>query len=195
MNEQKRNAERRTYHFIYRTTRIRDGRYYVGMHSTDSLTDGYMGSGTKITRSLKKHGRDAHKFEILEQLPDRKSLIAREEEIVSEELLKDPQCMNLMKGGTAGPYPNLSISLGKMGKPKSPEHRAAISATLKGRSRPDVSAALKGRKRPDISARKKGKTMSLEQRALISATLKGRPSPFKGLKRGKYKSRKVQDAN
>ena len=71
------------------------------MHSTDSLGDMYMGSGRKITRSLKKHGREAHRFEILEHLPDRKSLIAREEEMITEDMLSDPLCMNLMRGGEA----------------------------------------------------------------------------------------------
>ncbi len=64
MSSQKRNADRRANHFIYRTTRNVDGRYYIGMHSTDDLNDGYMGSGIKITRSLKKYGKENHKFEI-----------------------------------------------------------------------------------------------------------------------------------
>lgn len=35
----------RKYHYIYKITRNQDGKFYVGMHSTDDLDDGYFGSG------------------------------------------------------------------------------------------------------------------------------------------------------
>lgn len=90
------------YHYIYKTTNLKNGKYYVGMHSTDDLEDGYMGSGKRLRRSLKKHGREIFKFEILEFFSDRKSLIEREKELVNEELLKDSSSMNLKKGGEGG---------------------------------------------------------------------------------------------
>lgn len=37
-------AVRRKYHFIYKITRLDNNRYYIGMHSTDNLDDGYFGS-------------------------------------------------------------------------------------------------------------------------------------------------------
>lgn len=91
-------ADKRKYHYIYKITRD-DGRYYIGMHSTDDLEDGYFGSGKKITRSIKKHGKESHHKEILEFLPDRNSLAAREKQIVCEQLLKDAMCMNIAGGG------------------------------------------------------------------------------------------------
>jgi len=52
--------------------------------------------------SINKHGKENHSFEILEFLPTRLELKAREEEIVNETLLADPMCMNLQLGGGGG---------------------------------------------------------------------------------------------
>jgi hypothetical protein len=93
-----RRAELRNYHYIYKITRD-DGKYYIGMHSTDDLEDSYFGSGKKITRSIKRHGIEKHSKEILEFLSSRKELKERERVLVNEELLSDPMCMNLALGG------------------------------------------------------------------------------------------------
>lgn len=94
-------ADKRTHHYIYKITRF-DGKFYIGMHSTNDLEDGYFGSGKLITRSIKKHGKENHLKEILEYLPTRKALKLREKEIVNEELLGDKKCMNLKLGGEGG---------------------------------------------------------------------------------------------
>ena len=91
-------ADKRRYHYIYKITRD-DGQYYIGMHSTDDLDDGYFGSGKLITRSIKKHGREKHKKEILAFLPSREALRNREEQLVTEEVVNDPLCMNIATGG------------------------------------------------------------------------------------------------
>ena len=92
-------ADKRKYHYIYKITRIFDDKFYIGMHSTDNLEDGYFGSGKLLWHSINKHGKDKHRKEILEYLPDRKSLSAKEKEIVNIELLEDKRCMNLIVGG------------------------------------------------------------------------------------------------
>lgn len=92
------------YHFIYKTTCKVNGKFYYGMHSTDSLDDGYVGSGTRLWHAIKKHGRENFSIEILEFLPDRESLKKREAELITEEMLKDPMCMNLKLGGDGGWY-------------------------------------------------------------------------------------------
>lgn len=86
------------YHYIYKITRF-DGKYYIGRRSTDDLDDGYFGSGVYIRNSVKRYGKDAHKKEILEFCEDKQKLILREAEIVTEEIVNDPLCMNLTKGG------------------------------------------------------------------------------------------------
>ena len=94
-------ADKRKYHYIYRITRD-DGRYYIGMHSTDDLEDGYFGSGKLITRSIKKHGIERHRKEILEFLPDRAALKQREKQLLSEDVRTDKACMNIAPGGGGG---------------------------------------------------------------------------------------------
>jgi hypothetical protein len=98
-----RQAARRKFHYIYKITRNDgSGKYYIGMHSSDSLDDGYFGSGKIITASIKKHGMEKHTKEILEFLPTREALKLREKELVNEELLGDKRCMNLKLGGEGG---------------------------------------------------------------------------------------------
>lgn len=90
------------YHYIYKTTCLVTGRFYVGMHSTDDLEDGYLGSGKRLGYSRKKHGDNQHIKVILEMLPSREALKLREKELVNSDLLKHPQCMNLQEGGGGG---------------------------------------------------------------------------------------------
>jgi len=92
----------RNIHYIYKTTCNVTGRYYIGMHSTCNLEDGYMGSGLRLRRSLRKYGVENHTKEILEYLKTREDLILREIEIVTKELIADDKCMNLKEGGQGG---------------------------------------------------------------------------------------------
>jgi hypothetical protein len=93
-------ADQRKFHIIYKTTCKVTGKWYIGMHSTDDLMDGYIGSGTYLWKSIKKHGKNEHVCEVLEYLPTRKALSEREEQIVSKETIADPMCMNFRTGGT-----------------------------------------------------------------------------------------------
>lgn len=94
--------KQKKYHYTYKTTCDVSGRYYVGMHSTDDLDDGYLGSGKRLWYSINKHGKDNHRLEILEFFDSREKLRVREAELVDEDMLQDPMCMNLMPGGEGG---------------------------------------------------------------------------------------------
>lgn len=87
------------YHYIYKITCLKNNRYYIGMHSTDNLDDGYFGGGKRIKNSVKKHGKDAHRKDILEFFESREELVNREIELVDEQLINDPMCMNIKLGG------------------------------------------------------------------------------------------------
>jgi len=90
------------WHYIYKITCLKNSRYYIGMHSTSNLEDGYFGGGKRIKNSVKKHGKELHYKEILEFLDNRELLKNREIELVNRELLNDPLCINLQLGGGGG---------------------------------------------------------------------------------------------
>jgi hypothetical protein len=125
-------ASRRKYHYIYKTTCIITNKFYIGMHSTDNLEDGYIGSGKRLWYSINKHGKDNHVCEILEFLPDRSSLKIREKQIVNEELLGNEMCMNIMEGGGGG-----FISKEQQAKRSSVAGKAAIPILKELRNNPE----------------------------------------------------------
>lgn len=95
-------SENKKFHYIYKTTNVLDNKFYVGAHSTNDLEDDYLGSGTRLWRSIRKHGKENFKKEILEYYSSREELMKREKEFVNEELLKEELCMNLKPGGNGG---------------------------------------------------------------------------------------------
>ena len=90
------------YHYIYKTTCNVNGKYYIGMHSTENLDDGYLGSGRRLWNSINYHGKENHKKEIIEFCLNREDLKQKEKEIVNVELINDHFCMNLQLGGGGG---------------------------------------------------------------------------------------------
>lgn len=89
----------RTYNYLYRIENLVNGNYYIGVHRTDNLNDGYMGSGLVLKRAFKKHGIENFKKEILEFHDSYEELLKREKEIVNLKLLNDKKCYNSKEGG------------------------------------------------------------------------------------------------
>lgn len=173
----KRN-EQKKYHFIYKVVRDFDQKYYLGMHSTDNLDDGYLGSGTLLWHSIKKHGRECHHLYIVEFLPDRRSLSAREKQVVNEEVVNDPMSFNLRVGGNGG---DVTYSSG----PLTEEHKQKVSAALKGKKKPEgfgkkISIALTGKKLSEehkaaCSASHLGKKLSEDHKKAQGLGRRGKP--------------------
>jgi len=90
------------WHFVYRTTNKVNGKYYIGVHSTWKLDDGYLGSGKRLGYSIKKHGRENFECEIIQFFESHEEALLKERELVNEQLLRDPMCMNLRIGGEGG---------------------------------------------------------------------------------------------
>jgi len=87
------------YHYFYKITNNLNNHFYYGVHSTDNLEDGYMGSGTRLHYAYKKYGIENFTKEILKFFDTREKANEYEAEIVNEELIKDENCYNVVKGG------------------------------------------------------------------------------------------------
>ena len=94
--------ENKRFHFTYKTTNLINNRYYLGMHSTNRVDDGYLGSGKRLYYELNKYGKNNFKFEILEQFDSREELVQAEISLITEHDLKNPNCLNLKQGGSGG---------------------------------------------------------------------------------------------
>lgn len=119
-------VEKRKFHYIYKTTCLVTGKYYIGMHSTDNLDDGYIGSGKRLRYSIRKYGIELHRKEILEFHDSRVALAKREAELIAPILLVDQNCMNLKHGGEGGQTSDVAQR-----NWQSPEYRLNHNVALK----------------------------------------------------------------
>lgn len=143
-------ASQRKHHIVYRTTCVITGRFYIGLHSTDDLNDGYVGSGQRLWRSIKKHGKENHVCEILEHFMTREAAAEREKELIQKFWKVNSLCLNLGPGG-----------LGYTDRPPTrDETRAKLSKSLIGKKRTDETrarmsaAARKTQMLPEVRAKK-----------------------------------------
>lgn len=86
-------------HYFYKITNLINNHFYYGIHSTNNINDGYMGSGSRLHRAYKKYGIENFQKEILKYFDTREELAQYEAKIVNEELIADPNCYNIQGGG------------------------------------------------------------------------------------------------
>jgi len=87
------------YHYFYKITNNLNGHFYYGVHNTNNLDDGYMGSGTRLHYAYKKYGIENFTKEILKFFDTSKDAFEYEAEVVNEDLIKDDNCYNIKQGG------------------------------------------------------------------------------------------------
>jgi|APGre2960657404_1045060.scaffolds.fasta_scaffold116834_2 hypothetical protein len=160
-----------THHIVYKTTNIVNDKIYIGVHSTNTLDDGYLGSGTELLRSIKKHGKEIFSREILFNFDTRQQAVDQEVELVTEAFVARADTYNLLPGGASSGSGGIC----------SEETRQKISAANKNPSdetRQRMSAAAKNRKpfteehRQRMSKVRTGKTHSEETKRKMSAANK-----------------------
>lgn len=93
---------KKVYHFLYKTECKITNKYYIGVHSTDNLNDGYLGSGKLILESIKKYGKENHTIEVIKFFSNKKDKFKSEKEFITRDMLNDSMCLNISYGGYGG---------------------------------------------------------------------------------------------
>ena len=172
--------------FVYCWTR-RNGEWYYGIH-TGSFDDGYTGSGVKFKNKYCNSCQSEWSRTILFR-GSREECLEFEKELVTPEMLLQPDCLNLMEGGLGGamsPEVEEKRVANMKNVPKSEAHKAKLSSirtgtkgTLTGNEAKRLGQT--GRKHSDESKAKRslslsGRTLSEEHRRNISIAARRRNS-------------------
>jgi hypothetical protein len=87
-------------HYLYKIKNKLNGKIYIGIHSTENIDDGYMGSGKLIVKSIKKYGKDNFTKTILEYCDSRESVIELEKKVVNQKFVDRRDTYNTTIGGS-----------------------------------------------------------------------------------------------
>lgn len=89
---------------IYKITNQLNSKYYIGKHQTENINDSYYGSGKAIKAAIKKYGKENFKKEILFVFDNELEMNQKERELITEEVVNDPNSYNCGIGGEGGPH-------------------------------------------------------------------------------------------
>lgn len=121
--------------YLYKIENVLNGKYYVGVHKTSKLDDGYFGSGKRLHQAILKHGIENFKKTILQFFDNESDMFDAEASIVNEEFVRDRQTYNMKVGGNGGwSYVHENgLNKGFTGKTHSAETRKRLSEVASGR--------------------------------------------------------------
>jgi hypothetical protein len=126
--------------YLYKIENLLDGKYYVGVHKTSNLEDGYFGSGKRLHQAIAKHGIENFRKTILEFFDREEDMFAAETSIVNEEFVNDKQTYNMKVGGNGGwSYVHeRGLNRGFTGKKHSKETKKILSELAAGREASEI---------------------------------------------------------
>lgn len=86
-------------HIGYLTLHIPSGRFYIGIHSTQKLDDGYLGSGADLIKAIRANGPDQFRRFDIARFDNRADASDWEAAVVTPEVVANPMSFNLIVGG------------------------------------------------------------------------------------------------
>lgn len=121
--------------FLYKTTNVINGKIYIGVHKTENMDDGYLGSGIILNKAIRKHGKENFIREEIEFFDNFDEAFEMERKIVTEEFISRTDNYNVKVGGQGG----FDEAMQERGREKyrerlrnDPEFREYISKVRKG---------------------------------------------------------------
>lgn len=90
------------YHFFYFLVLLLNGKYrgiYGGVHSTNNLNDGYLGSGTYVSEFKKLYGKESFLKFNTKFFKTREQALQYEKKVVNNEWVKSNYTLNKTAGG------------------------------------------------------------------------------------------------
>lgn len=88
------------YHYVYLTTNIVNGKQYIGDHSSNFLTDSYIGSGRPLFKNaLQLHGKENFTKKILEYFLTKEDAFIAQEKYIKEYNTLSPNGYNISPFG------------------------------------------------------------------------------------------------
>jgi len=120
------------FYTLYKSTNLKNKKFYIGVHATDDpnfgtieYIDKYCGSGDYIWRALRKYGRKIFDVEVIAYFDSEKNAYLAEAELVTEKWLEEHKgkVYNIVPGGKGG--------FGKISRPRDEETKQQISNTIR----------------------------------------------------------------
>jgi group I intron endonuclease len=90
------------FYYLYEVRNKLNGKIYVGVHKTENMDDGYMGSGKVIKTAIEKYGIENFTKTILQQFSTEEEMFYAEKQLVNDQFLLREDVYNLRRGGTGG---------------------------------------------------------------------------------------------
>jgi Putative endonuclease segE, GIY-YIG domain/NUMOD3 motif len=171
------------YGHVYLTENLINGKTYIGKHRAKNTDDAnYLGSGTAIKYAIKKYGAASFRRKIISIADSKEELNVLEIAVIAEHDAVQSRSYYMRAGGSDGAHPPCSVEhlenyaaktrlrwqnmspeqraeIGDrirklhLGRPKTPEHRAKLSAAKKGVNNwtPEAIASMVAKRRAQIA--------------------------------------------
>ena len=160
--------------YNYVTTNLKNNKKYIGMHRTDDVDDGYLGSGRLIIRAIKKYGKENFIREVLCFCKSKEEAFKNEAMFIKEyKTLSSEGGYNIsLTGGTECKGKHSEESKKKMSEARSgiiPSDETRLKWSESRRGEGNSMYGRSGELSPNY-----GKTFSEEHRRKISEAATGR---------------------